>query len=89
MAAMSTRESTDHQEDLEAILNVSHTTGSTLQLDALEATETVHSARKLQGVSNTHDKKGTCSISCILLSKINVVFVLHVGEDELHVATNL
>eukprot|EP00731_Ephydatia_muelleri_P023763 Em0016g34a len=48
---MSTRESTDHQQDdAESISNLSHTTGSTLQLVALEPAKTESSTSKKRGV---------------------------------------
>ena len=54
---MSTRESTDHQQDdAESISNLSHTTGSTLQLVALEPAKTESSSSKKRGVIS--DKRG-------------------------------
>ena len=62
---MSTRESTDHQDDLESISNVSHTTGSTLQLVANEPTKAESISLKRDGpyedFANAHDKKGMYS----------------------------
>lgn len=54
---MSTRESTDHQQDdAESISNLSHTTGSTLQLVALEPTKAESSSSKKRGVIS--EKRG-------------------------------